>query len=436
MNASAYQSWGRYPQARAAYVSKPTWPDEMASVLLRPELSLAYGLGRSYGDVCLNDRGHVVDMSGLDRIIAFHPESGSVHCEAGVSFADLLRVIVPKGWFLPVTPGTKFVTVGGAIANDVHGKNHHCAGTFGCHVDAIELLRSDGEVLTCSRQQNNGLFSATIGGLGLTGIILSAAFRLRPISSAFVEVETIPFHGLADFLALTKESDSAGFEYTVAWADCQARPPRGIFFRGNHALDGRLHGQAATRSWAKIPFSLPSLVLNSWTIQCLNSAYFRMQALRKGIARMHFNPFFYPLDSVQHWNRLYGRRGFLQYQCVVPEENLSALELILRHTAEHHEGSFLSVIKLFGAQKSPALLSFPRPGVTLTLDFPFSGEATLRLFDTFDRIVLDSGGALYPAKDARMSPDIFRASYPGLDRFCHYLDPKLSSSFWRRVGPS
>jgi FAD/FMN-containing dehydrogenase len=432
----AYQSWGRYPQARASCVSKPEWVDEVAGTLLKPESSLAYGLGRSYGDVCLNHRGHVVDMSGLNRIICFDARGGRVHCESGVNFADLLDVIVPKGWFLPVTPGTKFVTVGGAIANDVHGKNHHCTGTFGCHVESLELLRSDGRVLQCSREQNGDLFSATVGGLGLTGIVLSASFRLRPISSAFVEVETLPFHGLAEFLALSEESDNGGFEYTVAWADCQARTPRGIFFRGNHAREDAFDKPKVGRQWGKVPFPLPEFVLNPWMLKCLNAAYFRVQARRKGIARVHFNPFFYPLDSLGHWNLLYGRRGFLQYQCVVPKENAGALDHILRRTAERHEGSFLSVIKVFGSQKSPGLLSFPRAGITLTLDFPFCEETTLQLFETFDRIVLDAGGALYPAKDARMSPAVFRASYKGIDRFCRHLDPKLSSNFWRRVGPS
>jgi len=437
MNSSAYQSWGRYPLARAAYVSKPTWLDEIPRALLRPEPSLAYGLGRSYGDVCLNDRGHIVDMSGLNRVIALDAETGSVRCEAGVSFADLLRVILPKGWFLPVTPGTKFVTVGGAIANDVHGKNHHCAGTFGCHVKAIELLRSDGNLFSCSPKQNPELFSATIGGLGLTGIVLSAEFQLRRISSTFIDVESIPFRGLSEFLALTSVSDAAGFEYTVAWMDCLAPEPRGIFYRGNHTQENDLGvAERICGTGPKVFFPLPGFILNPLTIRCLNGVYYRMKTLGKRQTRVHYDSFFYPLDSIQQWNLIYGKRGFLQYQCVIPEENSSALEQILRRTAESHEGSFLSVIKRFGPQKSPALLSFPRPGITLALDFPFHGAKTLRLFEAFDRIVLDGGGALYPAKDARMGPDVFRASYPDLDRFCRHLDPKFSSGFWRRVGRS
>jgi len=429
-----YQSWGRYPRARAAWVSTPAWPDEVACALQRPELSLAYGLGRSYGDVCLNDRGHVVDMSGLDRIIRFDAETGWVHCESGVSFADLLDVIVPQGRFLPVTPGTKFVSVGGAIANDVHGKNHHCAGTFGCYVKAIELLRSDGKVRWCSREQNPELLSATIGGLGLTGIILSAEFQLRRISSAFIDVESIPFRGLPEFLALTAESEEAGFEYTVAWADCLARTPRGIFHRGNHSGENDLDKKSFPGPGPKIRFPLPAFVVNPWTIKGLNAAYYWMKTLRPRKATVHYNSFFYPLDSVRQWNLIYGKHGFLQYQCVVPEENIEALERILRRTRESHQGSFLTVIKRFGQKGSPGLLSFPRPGITLTLDFPFCGEKTLQLLETFDRIVVDSGGALYAAKDARMGPEAFAASYPALDRFCRYLDPKLSSSFWRRVN--
>jgi FAD/FMN-containing dehydrogenase len=375
-------------------------------------------------------------MSGLNRIICFDSETGWVHCESGTSFADLLAVIVPKGWFLPVTPGTKFVTVGGAIANDVHGKNHHRAGTFGCYVSGVELLRSDGRVSWCSREENGELFAATIGGLGLTGIVLSARFQLRRISSAFINAESIPFRSLGEFLALTMESDAAGFEYSVAWADSLARRPRGIFYRGNHAGESDLGREAPRPSRPKMRLPMPAFLLNPWTIQCLNTAYYRMGTLRKRNARVHYSSFFYPLDSVGQWNLMYGKRGFMQYQCVVPEDNVGALESILARTAECHDGSFLSVIKRLGQRKSPALLSFPRPGITLALDFPFCGERTLRLFEAFDRIVLDSGGALYPAKDARMSPEMFRASYPALDQFCRYLDPKLSSSFWRRVSPS
>jgi FAD/FMN-containing dehydrogenase len=374
-------------------------------------------------------------MSGLDRIIRLDSITGSVHCEAGVSFADLLEIIVPHGWFLPVTPGTKFVTVGGAIANDVHGKNDHCSGTFGCYVKRIELLRSDGQVRWCSREQNSELFSATIGGLGLTGIVLSAEFQLRSISSAFIDVESIPFRGLSEFLALTAESDTTGFEYTVAWADCSARTPRGIFYRGNHSPeisgDRRIYGSAP-----RVGFAPPAFVLNPWTIKCLNAAYYRMEVVRSKKARVHYNSFFYPLDSVTQWNLMYGRKGFLQYQCVVPETNADGLEHILRRTAASRTGSFLSVIKRLGQKRSPGLLSFPRPGLTLTLDFPFRGEETLQLFMEFDRIVLESRGALYAAKDARMGPEVFRASYPVLDQFRRHLDPKLSSSFWRRVSAS
>jgi FAD/FMN-containing dehydrogenase len=433
MHAEAYQSWGRYPYAHPRSVTKPHWRDEVSATLQQAPPVLAYGLGRSYGDVCLNNGGHVIDMSALDRIIAFDRQSGRIRCEAGGSLAALLAITVPFGWFLPVTPGTKFVTVGGAIANDVHGKNHHYAGTFGCHVTSLELARSDGNIYSCSCNENSELFAATIGGLGLTGIVLSAELQLRPIASCSLEVENIPFRGLPEFLHITSESDAAGWEYTVAWIDCLARVPRGIFLRANHIQGPSGERKTAPGTKLQVPFCLPDLTLNPLTIRAFNCLYYWTNRRRKK-TQTHYEPFFYPLDAVGHWNRVYGSHGPLQYQCVIPEENSHGFVEILASIARHQEGSFLGIIKRFGARRSPGLLSFPRPGLTLALDFRFSGQRTLRLFEELDRIVLENYGAMYPAKDMHMSPELFRASYPRLEHFRRFLDPKLSSTFWRRVN--
>jgi len=430
-----YQSWGRYPHAAPSRVTQVHWPDELRPVLAGLGPFLAYGKGRSYGDSCLNKDGHLLDVNGLDRITGFDSDTGMVECEAGVSLAELLEVFVPKGWFLPVTPGTKFVTVGGAIANDVHGKNHHCAGTLGCHVENILLIRSDGNQYRCSREENRELFCATVGGLGLTGVIVKAALRLKRIGSSEMAVDAVPFHHLDEFLRLTAESEAAGYEYTVAWLDCMARTARGVFYRGNHAPEASILTASPSEGGISVPIEFPNFALNRYAIRLFNAAYFRVKTLRVGTKRIGYQDFFYPLDSIQHWNRVYGKSGLLQYQCVVPEPESSAFARILREISEAGDGSFLGVIKKFGRVESPGIMSFPRPGLTLALDFPRK-ERTLGLFDRLDAIVLASGGAIYPAKDARMSAAMFRASFPRWAEFAHFVDPKFSSSFWRRVGGS
>lgn len=428
-----YCSWGRYPRVQHRAVYKVNWADEIPGILeqIKDSSCLPYGLGRSYGDSCLNEGGALFDCSGLNRILAFDRQSGRLRCEAGVSLADVLDVAVPTGWFLPVTPGTKFVTVGGGIANDVHGKNHHCAGTFGNHITRLDLYRSDWGQVRCSTQQNPDMFSATIGGLGLTGVILSAELQLKPISGTMIAVETLPFHSLDEFVSISNESD-ASHEYTVAWIDCfSGDRPRGIFYRGNHAEEV---GKARHKGvGARVPFAFPEWVLNHATIQAFNTLYYRWNALKRGKSNVHYAPFFYPLDSVLHWNLIYGKSGFVQHQCVVPNAAGRAIEELLRVTKRSGLGSFLAVLKRFGERRSPGLLSFPRPGLTLTLDFPVRKEKTLRLLESLDQIVFEAGGSIYPAKDARMSPAIFESSFPHWRDFRRFIDPKMSSSFWRRV---
>jgi FAD/FMN-containing dehydrogenase len=340
-------------------------------------------------------------------------------------------VFLPKGWFLPVTPGTKFVTVGGAIANDVHGKNHHCAGTFGVHVHQIGLHRSNDGLVVCGPNENPQMLRATIGGLGLTGIIAWADIQLRRVAGPWIDAELVPFQSLSTFLDLSRESDGR-FEYTVAWLDCFAgKTPRGIFFRGNHSPEaGR---QFRPKRGPALPFPLPAWLLNRYTVKAFNSAYYRIHAAKQGPAVVGYDSFFYPLDSIGHWNRLYGKKGFLQYQCVIPEANIEALEESLDRIARSGMGSFLGVLKQFGAAPAAGMLSFPRPGLTLALDFAMRGERTLQWMRSLDEVVMQSGGALYPAKDARMSPAMFEASFPRWRSFVPCIDPKMSSSFWRRV---
>ena len=426
-------SWGRYPKTVHQHVHKPAWNDQVPEILQTAATGslLPYGLGRSYGDSCLNGGRELIDCRRLNRILGFDESTGMLRCESGVSLADIIKVFLPKGWFLPVTPGTRFVTVGGAIANDVHGKNHHCAGTFGAYVRQIGLHRSNDGLVVCSSQENPDMLRATISGLGLTGVIAWADIQLKRVAGPWIDVEVIPFHSLNSFLDLSRESDGR-FEYTVAWLDCFAgKNPRGIFFRGNHAVEAG--NKVQPKRGPKLPFALPGWMLNRYSVKAFNAAYYRIHAARKGAAVVPYDSFFYPLDSVRQWNLLYGRQGFLQYQCVIPETKLDAFGELLDRIAISGMGSFLGVLKQFGSAPSAGMLSFPRPGLTIALDFAMRGERTLKLMQSLDDIVQQSGGALYPAKDARMSPAMFEASFPHWRSFVPYIDPKMSSSFWRRV---
>ena len=428
-----YTSWGRYPKAIPAAVYRAHWTDE--PLPSSPYSLLPYGNGRSYGDSCLNDGGALLDMRGLDRLLSFDRSTGVLRCEAGVLLAEILALVVPMGWFLPVTPGTRFVTIGGAIANDVHGKNHHRTGTFGQHVLRLALRRSDQGVVLCSADENTGLFHATIAGLGLTGAILWAEIRLCPIANAAVDAETIRFPNLDAFFDLSSESDR-DYEYTVAWIDCLARGKslgRGLFMRGNHATPQEKLPAPPGKA-RRFPVDMPFPLVNVWSLRAFNSLYYRKQIARALRCTTHYEPFFYPLDGILHWNRLYGRHGFLQYQCVVPPGSArESIRALLEAIASARSGSFLAVLKVFGNRFSPGLLSFPRPGATLALDFPNQGQRTLDLLDQLDRIVASAGGAVYPAKDARMSGEHFRQYFPRWAEFQPYIDPRFSSSFWRRV---
>ena len=395
---------------------------------------LAWGNGRSYGDVCQNEGGLLLATRGLDRYIAFDEQTGIVECEAGVLLSELIELALPRGWFLPVSPGTAYVTVGGAIANDVHGKNHHRAASFGNHLLEFELLRSDGNVLRCSPTRHRDWFTATIGGLGLTGLIRRARLQLRRVPGPWIRGDSQRFGSLPEFFALSEASD-ATHEYTVAWIDSSARGRalgRGIFTRGNHAP---AEATPARRRALRLPFTPPFPLVNRATLKAFNALYYRRPGARVDDGLWHYRPFFHPLDAVLDWNRLYGPRGFYQYQCVVPDRDaLPALEEMLRRIADTGLGSFLVVLKRFGHLPSLGLLSFPRPGATLALDFPNRGAPTLALLEALDAITRSVGGAVYPAKDARMSAAAFRDYFPRWQAFADYVDPQFSSSFWRRVS--
>jgi FAD/FMN-containing dehydrogenase len=336
-----------------------------------------------------------------------------------------------------VVPGTKHVSVGGAIANDIHGKNHHRAGTFGAHVRRFELLRSTGERLLCSRAENADLFSATIGGLGLTGIITWAEIQLRPIATRLVLKETVPFGGLDEFFEISAAADRVA-EYTVAWVDCVARGKklgRGLYYRGNHADEAPPTRRSPRRgAGLRVPFDLPTWTLNRVTVSAFNTLY-DWSGRRHRSALVEFDPFFFPLDGVRDWNRIYGPAGLLQFQCVMPHAVArDSIRELLGVISAAGSASFLAVLKAFGDMPSPGMLSFPRPGVTLALDFPNRGEETFALFTELEVLVRQGGGAMYPAKDARMTRESFAAFYPRLDEFRRHVDPAFSSSFWRRVA--
>lgn len=434
---SSRQSWGNYPAVEHLGVRMAGASSDPAALFAGDAPLLPYGQGRSYGDSCLNEGGVLLDTSAMRRFISFDELTGTLRCEAGVTLADILALAVPRGWFLPTTPGTKFVSVGGAIANDIHGKNHHVAGTFGRHVTQFELLRSNGERLLCSPTQNAELFRATIGGLGLTGLITWAEVRLRKVSGPYIDMESIRFDNLDEFFEIADDSDDR-YEFTMAFVDALAtgkHAGRGIFSRGNHAWQKRIPGKSGTpKQKLTVPFMAPGFLLNKTTLSLFNTAYYYKQPMKVKRATVPFDPFFYPLDMISHWNRMYGSRGFVQHQCVVPHEGgADAVRKLFALIAANGEGALLAVLKKFGDIESPGLLSFPRPGLTLALDFPMKGRRTLDLLDRMDEVVLEHGGAIYPAKDARMAPATFEASFPRWREFTPYIDPRFSSSFWRRV---
>ena len=410
--------WGRFPRAECRVIA-PKDESELRCALTSSTSAIARGNGRSYGDPALN-RQTTLLLRHSDRILDFDPASGRVEAESGVMLADIIEAFLPRGWFVPVTPGTKFVTLGGMIAADVHGKNHHKAGSFGDHVESIELMLADGRVLRCSAEENPELFAATRGGMGLTGVIRSATFRMIKVESAFIRQEIVRTRDLAQ----TMEAFEAlrDWTYSAAWIDCLTRGRnlgRSVLFCGEHARTWELPaGQRSDpfnyshRHARRLPPGFPGFALNSWTVKGFNRFYYA--ASRPGVSIVDYDRFFYPLDAVLEWNRLYGRQGLLQYQCVLPKrEAVVGLTALLEAVAQAGTGSFLSVLKLLGPGRG--MLSFPMEGYTLALDFPVS-PATLGLLSRLDSIVTAHGGRVYLAKDARMRPEMMDG-YPELAAF-------------------
>jgi FAD/FMN-containing dehydrogenase len=407
---------------------------------------LAFGNGRSYGDVCLNPNGHLWHTMGLNKLIAFDETSGRLVCEAGVLLRDIQRLFVSRGWMLPVTPGTQLITVGGAIANDVHGKNHHAVGSFGDHLLGVSLALTSGEVLQLDWMNTPDLLSATVGGLGLTGVIVIAELQLRRVGSPWLRTETLPYQGLSEFFKLADASEH-DWEHTVSWIDCLAgRTARGIFMRANHMTAHEadempslkavlaVHQRKVQGKPLRMPFVPPVSLVNGLSLKPFNMVYHQLQKMKRGFDVAHYEPFFYPLDNLQDWNRMYGPRGFFQYQSVVPRDvGQPVVQAMLDAIAASGEGSFLAVLKTFGNREAKGMLSFPQPGVTLALDFPNRGGYTLKLLDRLDAIVREAKGRLYMAKDARMSRDLFEAGYSRLSEFATHRDGGISSAMSRRL---
>jgi FAD/FMN-containing dehydrogenase len=428
-----YRPWG-LPRSMQAGVDAGPAHAPLPASLGTSGTFLPFGNGRSYGDSCLNTEGVVIDCRPLDRILAFDATKGIVRCEAGVLLCDILDRIVPEGWFLPVVPGTQFVTVGGAIANDVHGKNHHRAGTFGRHVIQFALVRSDGSKRICSPTQNPDWFAATVAGMGLTGIITWAELQLLRIPGPMMRRTVTRFPSLHDFFALSADAD-AEHNYTVSWIDSLAAGHalgRGLLIAGNHSDAAGGRSRASAPRW-RMPLTPPAPLLNQISLRVFNALNYR---LRPDVKRssVHYRTFFFPLDGIDKWNRLYGSSGLFQHQSVIPHANAEdVVREMLQRAQRAGLGSFLTVLKTFGQAASPGLLSFPRAGVTLTLDFPHRGKRTLRLLDALDAVTRQAGGAVNPYKDARMSAETFAASFPRWRDMLAFKDPRISSDFWRRV---
>jgi FAD/FMN-containing dehydrogenase len=426
-----FSSWGRLIHAKHQIHFLNNRRD-VAAAISKNTPGICYGMGRSYGDVCLNPQGTLWQTRGLDKFISFNPETGRLICEAGVLLREIQQVMMPQGWMLPVTPGTQLVTVGGAIANDVHGKNYHLFGSFGNQVHHISLLRTDGELIDCGPEQNSDWFAATVGGLGLTGVIVTAEIQLRPITGPWLFTETIPYHDLNEFVDLADTSEHQ-WEHTVSWIDCVShKDNRGVFMRANPAQEQS--GVLPKVRSLTMPVTPPISLINKWSLRLFNQMYFHLKKRNSGKALQHYEPFLYPLDNLHEWNRMYGPKGFYQYQCVVPREvGKDAIKAMLVEIAASGEGSFLTVLKTFSQCTSKGLLSFPQEGLTLALDFSNRNEATLGLFARLDAIVAAARGRIYLAKDIRMPRELFEMGYPNLPKFLSYRDPGISSAMSRRL---
>ena len=412
--------WGLYP-AVTAYRSKPRCPQDLVYFAGQQRPLLPQGNCRSYGDACLFDR--VVSTLSLNHLLSFDPERGILRAEAGITLDAIIGFALPRGWFLPVTPGTKFPTLGGCIAADVHGKNHHLDGSISSFVVELEMVLADGSQVRCSPRENSDLFRATLGGMGLTGFIYAAALRLRRVSSAYIQMRSIKTAGLAETCSIL-EGTKEEFLYSVAWVDCFSgggRSGRSLVILGNHAPADALGSSTPlllhSSNKRNLPFHFPGRAINRWTVKVFNSFYYHKQLRSCKDTLVHYDSFFYPLDAIGNWNRIYGRNGFFQYQFVVPLKNgRETMREILQNIEARGLVSPLAVLKALGPEKG-GHLSFPMRGYTMALDFPFGDGSIIPRLHDLDTMVLKAGGRIYLAKDAILEKPSFEAMYPGLGEF-------------------
>jgi len=409
-------NWGIYPVIDADVITVK-YPELLPEIMEGRETLIAQGNGRCYGDSSLNTT--MLSTLAMNKIVAFDRASGVITCQSGVLLSDILKVIVPCGYFLPVTPGTKFITVGGAIAADIHGKNHHTDGCFSSHIVTMDVMMHSGDIVSCNAHTNSDIFRNTCGGMGLTGIILQATFTLKKIETSYITQKALKAKNLD--IIMDYFSANEQYTYSVAWIDCLAKGKdlgKSILMLGEHSTMAELNSDKQKNplnvndnTRISIPFYFPSFTLNKWTINAFNFLYYHKQFAEEQVSQIHYEPFFYPLDAVLHWNKIYGKSGFTQYQFVLPMEgSRQGLKDILTAIADSGEGSFLAVLKLFGEADNEAVMSFPSRGYTLALDFKISPKV-FRLLDKLDDIVLHHGGRLYLAKDVRMSKDFFHKTY-------------------------
>lgn len=426
-----YSSWTRIYQQQYNNLIVPSSSIEQLATI---DKITCFGNGRSYSNVACATNSDLWVNNRLNRIIDFDYRCGVITAESGCLLSDIIDLVLPHGWFLSVTPGTKFVTLAGAVANDVHGKNHHVDGSFGCSVINFELVRSSGEKLFCSREINSEYFYASIGGLGLTGWITTVSIQLKKVSSYGVISNAYKYKNLEEFFILNDCLEKNN-TYTVAWIDCLAYGKnlgRGIYFTGEHAANN--NGlQNISKSQRNFPIELPFSAINSYTLKALNTVYYN-RSIQAEDEVVLYDKYFYPLDGLLNWNRIYGKNGFYQYQLLIPDKDAyNGIKEVLEEISKNKQGSFLAVLKTFSDISSGGLLSFPRKGVTLALDFANYGDVTLQLFAKLDEIVMKYNGALYCAKDGRMSGDVFKFSYPNWENFLLYKDPKFTSQFWENI---
>ncbi len=439
-------NWGKYPEIEANEVLYRN-VQSLNNVLTEKQTWIPRAMGRCYGDSALGK--NVISSLNLNRMLDFDNEKGILTCEAGVTFEDILKVFVPKGWFPPVTPGTKFVSMGGAIASDVHGKNHHKEGSISNHIIAFELLTPKGEVLKCSQIENQEIFRATFGGMGLTGLILSLTLKLKKIESSYIKTTVIKTKNLAETFEVLDAFEPA--TYTVSWTDCLQKGKslgRSHVMKGEHVALSEIPDGVSPQNalfvpnklTLSVPFDFPAFALNPLSVQSFNFLYYNRQLGKKKEKLTDYDSFFYPLDAIYHWNRIYGKRGFTQYQFVIPKENgLEGMREVIERIATRKMGSFLVVLKSFGEQEG-GYLSFPQKGYTLAMDFAIDSRI-FGFLDELDKVVLSYGGKVYLTKDVRLSKEVFEKMYPEARTFLEIknrLDPEhlLSSFQSQRIGLS